>query len=553
MKKSKQKIKIKINKKYKEKMYYKLNSNGEQSSSSTNEPENENFKWVNENDDFLNNKYIQFPFNLWKEIIEKNNELNNKIIDEGKMYQKVVCDILEIDIFKNENFVREKTEYNVFLEFLKNSKFNLSNLEISKLNNSSPDFFIKEIKKQKFLEIMNNRKYMIVYDDMHNNLNNILYIYLVGEIKINPRRVKDKKNQKKTYLDICNNLNKNNKNIYFFTFYIFDVDYKKFWEKKIFKKKPIIIAYVPKLYKTDYLDAYKIVSKNVIKKRQEKIMINNNEENNDNKIINQNHNEVIMIDNIENTEENRSIEKNKENPKEIMAKESQEIFEDINLDQILEVKTDLNNDNNVIDRTNFLLLFNKLTREYEDDLIRQSRNKENEKLKNEIKDLKRKRKEYDLEIKSKRKSEDNKIKYIREFEDILIGKLRAFEDEKIGNEKWLEEDEIKNKSEIESIQANEYKDSKNKRIIEDTYKNYKRQHEDDDLKAQREYEDNILKIKRESEDKDLKRKIEHIKLKREIENLNLKIKRMEEDNLIKIELNNDSNNLTQKKRERNNN
>ena len=46
------------------------------------------------------------------------------------------------------------------------------------------------------------------------------------------------------------------KNEYFMTLYIFDISYEKFFLKNIFIDKPIILGYIPKIFKNDYLELY---------------------------------------------------------------------------------------------------------------------------------------------------------------------------------------------------------------------------------------------------------------------------------------------------------
>ena len=446
----KKKIKIKINKKFQEKMYYKMNSDGERSSSSKNESEVENFNWVDENNEFLKRNYIRFPFKLWKEIIEKHNDFNNKIIDEGRTYQKVVCDILQYDIFKDEQFEREIVEFNKFLEFLKNS-----NLETSDIYNANPDFFVKEIKVTNFLEIIKRRNYMITYDTKTNNLQNIEFIYLIGEIKINSKRIKDKKNQKSSYLNLCKSLNSNNKNIFFFTFYIFDEDYKKFWGKKFFEGKPIIIGYIPKLFKYEYLNAFYKINPQGIK------MINNIEENINESKNNEKKNEIIKQDNTK-----------------LIDKTIGQNIKDMNLKKINEIKDDLNNGNN--DNLMFQTFKGEFGKEF---------------VKKEFGIIEKKTIEIDEEIKRKWEIEDKEITMKREYED------KIFE--------IIMENKIKN----------EDKEKNYKRKIEDINKNHKRElqlkeimhkKENEDLKKENEeFKKKIEALKKENEN--LKKEIEELK------------------------------------------
>ena len=124
---------------------------------------------------------------------------------------------------------------------------------------------------------------MFKYDINYNSLENIDKINIIGEIKLNPDNIKkDQKNKYITLCEYCNLLYK--KNEYFMVLIIYDLSYKKLWTKNLFMERPIILGYIPKLYKDDYLKVYEDLEK-IIENNQ----INNlfNEEN---KIIENNRN-----------------------------------------------------------------------------------------------------------------------------------------------------------------------------------------------------------------------------------------------------------------------
>jgi len=81
------------------------------------------------------------------------NEEDKNII-EGSTYQDKERNIFENFIFKNEKFQKEEYNYFIFQNYLNNE------LKISSSKKLQLDFIIKNIRKEKFLEIIEKNNYM---------------------------------------------------------------------------------------------------------------------------------------------------------------------------------------------------------------------------------------------------------------------------------------------------------------------------------------------------------------------------------------------------------
>ena len=187
----------------------------------------------------------------------------------------------------------------------------------------------------------------------------------------------------------------------FFTFYIFDGDYKKFWGKKFFEGYPIIIGYIPKMYRYEYLNAFYTLNNQGIN------MINNESNINKNKI------------NIKNNESNF----------EIADKNSESNLGDVVRDIISTEKKD--------NLKNEILKIQTFREEFEKEAVK----KEFENKKSIIEKVE--------ELKNKWDLEDKELKLTREFEDKLLEITRTHEDKEKENKRLMED--IKKKHEREII------------------------------------------------------------------------------------------------------
>jgi len=198
MKIKKPKFKISIKKKFKEIME-DANKSFSDNSSDLNE---EDFSWVEEEgNEKIKNLYTEFPFQEWSDFLKF--DFSEENINEGPTYQDKVCNIFENFIFKNEKFQKEEHNYNIFQNYLNNE------LNISSSKKLQPDFIIKNIKKEKFLEIIEKNKCMFRKWKSFQIPEQFEYVTVFGEIKKNPKLIKtNKKKQLLNYVSFKNFMNR---------------------------------------------------------------------------------------------------------------------------------------------------------------------------------------------------------------------------------------------------------------------------------------------------------------------------------------------------------
>jgi hypothetical protein len=222
----------------------------------------------NENNKEINEQYIKYPLKTWNEIVYKYKNQAKKFskINEGNMYKETVNLILKKDVFKGENFLEENNNYHIIAEdkninefltkeFLKILK---TNLQENKDSFIYPDFLVFDIKKDKFLEIIKKRNYMMNFN--WNIPEEVETINILGEIKIS---------KKASHLKVINQLNKyqlfvkNYKKKYFVLMYVYDTSYVSFFSNKTKNSEstvPQIISYIPKTYLDDCYKQYNIIN-----------------------------------------------------------------------------------------------------------------------------------------------------------------------------------------------------------------------------------------------------------------------------------------------------
>ena len=94
---------------------------------------------------------------MWRDIVFKNLK-DSKFTDEGKYYEYIVNKILENDIFKDLDFHKEK-KYTFDFNFENHYNIDYSLL---KKGGIEPDFFVYKIPIEKFWQIIEKRKYMLL-------------------------------------------------------------------------------------------------------------------------------------------------------------------------------------------------------------------------------------------------------------------------------------------------------------------------------------------------------------------------------------------------------
>ena len=230
----------------------------------------EDFSWVEkEGNEEIKQLYTEFPFPEWSDFLKC--DFSEENIKEGPTYQDKVCNIFENFIFKNEKFQKEENNYNIFQSYLNDE------LKISSSKKLQPDFIIKSIKKEKFLEIIEKNKCMFRKLENLRIPEDFEYVTVLGEIKINPKLIEIyKKTQLLNYVSFKNYMNRMQKLIYFVVIYVFDNSYLDFWDKTFFDKYDIIISYMPKLYKRKYLESFNYLCKRKESSENKKITIESN-------------------------------------------------------------------------------------------------------------------------------------------------------------------------------------------------------------------------------------------------------------------------------------
>ena len=164
---------------------------------------------------------------MWKRITYNKLE-HERFIRPGTEYQACVNNILKYDIFKNEKYQKETMKYKAMNEDI-----------------IEQDFFVSNIDKNKFCEILKKRSYMFSMNYIIPD--SIKSISIIGEIKTSKDSIQKKSEQNKEYL--LYSKEKTKSDILFVLMYILDKSYKDFVYSKVPTKVPIVYVYVPKLYK----------------------------------------------------------------------------------------------------------------------------------------------------------------------------------------------------------------------------------------------------------------------------------------------------------------
>ena len=211
----------------------------------------ENFEWSegdNEYNNSLKQLYIKYPFEKWKNILKI--DFSDTNIKEGPAYQKNVCQILQEDVFKGENFCEETSNSNIIESYIQEELKTNSNIKIF------PDFIVKNIKSEKFMDIVKTRNYMFRNSSCFKIPKEYEYVTIIGEVKINPNLIKRKKKQKQNYIDFRDDMNKIQTKVYFIVMYVYDYSFSNFWKKKSIEETNFIICYIPQMFKSKYFEIY---------------------------------------------------------------------------------------------------------------------------------------------------------------------------------------------------------------------------------------------------------------------------------------------------------
>ena len=321
--------------------------------SSYEEVSNEEFNWTDEE---TNKEYIKFPLKKWHDIVYEYQNYTSTYfaLDHGNIYKNTVNKILKEDVFKGEKFYEENPNHVILSEdkeisdYINNEFPKILEDKLGKNKNKwiKPDFIVWNINKKKFFEIIEERKYMMYFNEF-NIPEDIDTINIIGEIKIRKSQ-KSKPQQDKYELFI-----KNYKKKYFILMNVYDVSYKGFLnsKKNSSSEIPQIICYIPRTYLNDCYDKFNEILK---MKHFQPIEWEISEEyiKNNINILNQTLNE-----------KNKNLE-NLENLKKILLKKESDLNEDISLfkefekifikekNNLLEAQEELKNKKKIFEKDN---------------------------------------------------------------------------------------------------------------------------------------------------------------------------------------------------------
>ena len=210
---------------------------------SSNDYTTENFDWINDPNfpDEYKKEYLQFPLKEWRDILLQNGfQIKPKINSFLDDYLKIVHKILKEVIFENCNFYNDKKEITNYIS--NNYKKNISIV---------PDFLVHKMEKNKFIQLLNERKYMIRTNYQIDE--NIEFISILGEIKISEENKINKKQSFKrskkipNYKAFIEEISNNKEKI--IIMYVYDNSFFLFKDDFIITKNyPNVYCYIPKLY-----------------------------------------------------------------------------------------------------------------------------------------------------------------------------------------------------------------------------------------------------------------------------------------------------------------
>ena len=199
----------------------------------------ENFNWVNDDNfpDEYKKEYLQFPLKEWREILFKNDISLSKINSFKEDYFKTVHKILREVIFKDCNFYNNKNDIIKYISSNYNKDITIA-----------PDFLVHKMEKNKFIQLLNERKYMMRTN--YQIAENIEYISILGEIKIS-RKTKNEtfknSNHKLNYKTFLEEVSNDREKM--IVMYVYDNSFFLFKENlKIIENYSVVYCYIPKLY-----------------------------------------------------------------------------------------------------------------------------------------------------------------------------------------------------------------------------------------------------------------------------------------------------------------
>lgn len=217
-------------------------------------------------------KFLDYPLNMWKDIVFDQDFKGYQINDEGTYYQKVVNKILAKDIFKDKDFHKEE---NGVMDFKIADIYKISYNSLSK-KSINPDFLVYKIPKNNFFEILEERKYMMIMK--YNIPEDKNYISIIGEIKTRRHSAHKNTLQRQDYLNFINLVNSlNETDEFLLMMYIYDESFSLFKKELSAKqqdKYPIIYGYMPKLYYENCYKTYNVLI-DILGSSKEKIDLSN--------------------------------------------------------------------------------------------------------------------------------------------------------------------------------------------------------------------------------------------------------------------------------------
>ena len=229
----------------------------------------ENFNWIEDKDYPNENKedFLKYPLNDWIDIVFDPKYKTKFFVAEGIYYQSVVNKILGYDIFKDCEFYGEK---NGIFGLKLNDLYKIDPDDLEK-KFIAPDFFVHRIEVKYFLEILENRSYMMRTNYTINKKKK--YVTIIGETKMSHHQTHKKCSQKRDYLKFIKLANSFDEEL--LLMYVYDESFQLFKKDLIDKldNSPIILCYIPKCYQEDCYFAYNYVI-DELKSKIKKIDIN---------------------------------------------------------------------------------------------------------------------------------------------------------------------------------------------------------------------------------------------------------------------------------------
>ena len=212
----------------------------------------ENYDWSRDRNTPIEYKhdYLKFPLEDWSKLAFTPNLNDSFVHSPGFLYESRATKVLKNDVFKDYEFYADKEGKLDFI-LLKHYK-----VDVNKLIKDFivPDFFVHRIKTNKFVQLLQERRYMMKINDKIKITK--AYVSIIGEIKTSHYQAHKKTKQRedyKTFIRVAN-LPKDEELL---LMYVYDESYHLFKQDSIKDEKPnLILCYIPKIYLEECYTVY---------------------------------------------------------------------------------------------------------------------------------------------------------------------------------------------------------------------------------------------------------------------------------------------------------